>query len=65
MHFYNIIHNDENKGVKRVDVDTITCDIYINKYLSDLNDFQLQRIKEELYGEPKDYLCPDIDTIYI
>ena len=63
MYFYSIIQEEYSQSEDWVLIDTITCDTYISKYLSDLNDFQLQSIKNELYGHPRDFLCPDIDTI--
>ena len=43
----------------------MTCDLYIEKYLSNLHPLQIENIKEELYNKPNDYICPDIDMIYL
>ena len=56
---------DENGKFTSTVVNSITCDVYIEKYLSDLNSHQIASIKKEMYNTPRNYLCPDTDTVNI
>ena len=42
-------------------VASITCDEYMQKYMQDKNEAQSGSFVSELYGEPHNFLCPDID----
>ena len=65
MYYEHYVQDGESYNYVDTRVPAITCDTYINKYLSDLHNFQLKSITKEMYETPENYLCPDIDTISI
>ena len=49
MHFIKAYPDDDDNFIDTV-VNSITCDVYIDKYLSDLNSNQIISIKKEMYS---------------
>ena len=43
----------------------ITCDKYIEKYLSHLTEREGQSLEDEFLQKPENYICPDTDTILL
>ena len=62
MHFIKTEPDDDGKFTNTV-VNSITCDVFIDKYLSNLNSNQIFSIKKEMYPLPSLYLCPDTDIV--
>ena len=58
MYYQIIEHGEQDKKV----VKAITCDKFIDKYLSDLSSKQLNSINYEMFKQPENFVCPDKDT---
>ena len=53
----------KSPGFKSEPVASLTCDEYITKYLSDLNEDQLSTIKSEMFNKPENFICPDLSVV--
>ena len=52
-----------NSKNEYTDVEAITCDIYINKYLQEASSDQQKDLQSELFAGYENYLCPDTPLI--